>query len=133
LPERADAALNGVLTAFEGVKESFGDCSFFGFIPGDFIDIVDADEPVAELEEGVTEDLLGIEGSGLDELADEVRALPLVRWHCRDSIGLLRNDRRLDPDKETELCRCLLQSQRTRYPSSMSTRLICPPTENSRF
>jgi len=62
LPERADAALNGVLTAFEGVKESFGDCSFFGFIPGDFIDIVDADEPVAELEEGVTEDLLGIEG-----------------------------------------------------------------------
>ncbi len=102
LPERANAALSGVLTAYEGVKQSFGSCSFFGFIPGDVFDIVDADEPVEELEEGVAEDLLGIEGSGLDELAAKVRAMSLVGWHRRASLGLRRNDCCLGPERERE-------------------------------
>lgn len=101
LPERASAALDGVVTAFEGVQEAFGSCSFFGFIPGDVFDIVDADQALEELEEGVTEDLLGIEGSGLDELADQVRESTIsVGWHRRVSLGLRRNGCHLDLGRE---------------------------------
>lgn len=72
LPERASAALVRILAAFEGAQEAFNSCFLFGIIPGVVFDNVGAQELVEGLVEGVTEDLLGIGDSGLDELAARV-------------------------------------------------------------
>ncbi|CAM9637816.1 unnamed protein product [Scytosiphon promiscuus] len=64
LPDRVNAALSGVATAYLGVQDGLVDC-VVGFI-------INVDEAVEDLEEGVAANLMDLEDSGLEELANSI-------------------------------------------------------------